>query len=106
MGQAASCESDDVSCSSAFATCRTHHCASSCIKKAIEVEQALAPLEIIAQNAIKKYIEDNLHIILQDHLPSALATHFETVTNSIIESIDVVPAPTNPDAISIHVIHE
>ena len=113
MGSSASCETDDVSCSSAFATCRTQHCTSSCIKAAQEVERTLAPLEIIAQNAVKKYVEDNLHIILQDHLPAALATHLETVANGVIESINVVPVtpvspvtPVTPDAVAIDEIPE
>lgn len=94
MGQAIFCQSDEVSCSSAFATCRTQHCSSSCIRRVKAIEEALAPLEIIAQNAIKKYLEDNLGIILQDHLPAALATHLEAAASNII---DIVIPDVSPD---------
>jgi S-adenosylmethionine synthetase len=99
MGQSASCESDEVSCSSAFATCRTQHCTSSCAKKVKELEAALAPLEIIAQEAIKKFLEDNLHNLLQEHLPVALATHFEAVGENLIDIIVTPdePVPTSPE---------
>ena len=97
MGNTASCESDEVSCSSAFATCRTQHCSSSCMKKAKAIEAALGPLEIIAQGAVKRFIEDNLHMILQDHLPAALASHFESVADNMIDII-VTPPPVRSPA--------
>ena len=100
MGQLISCESDEVSCSSAFATCRTQHCSSSCMKRVKAVEDALVPLEIVAQNAAKKYIEDNIHIFMQNHLPTALAAHFESVAESVFEAVIVPPDnATAPDAL-------
>lgn len=103
MGCLASCESDDVSCSSAFASCRTAHCASSCLKTAQEIEAAVVPLEALAQDVVKKYIEDNLHTALQAHLPSALALHFETVADNALDrvlslsSVEIHGMPSVPE---------
>jgi hypothetical protein len=62
------------------------------VKKVKALEAALAPLEIIAQDAVKKYIEENLQILIHDHLPAALATHFEAVAENMIDII-VTPPP-------------
>ena len=96
MGNVASCETDEISCSSAFATCRTQHCTSSCMKRAKAIETAAEPLEIIARDVLRKFIEDNLHMILKDHLPAALASHFESVADNMIDIIVTPPSFRSP----------
>ena len=70
---------DGTSCSSFWGQCKNKHCASSCTKEARAIEDAV-------DEALKRFINDHLHDLLQAKLGKALG---ELVEAGLIKSIDI-----------------
>jgi len=70
---------DDTSCSTIWGKCVSKHCSSSCTKEARAVEDAV-------DEALKKFINDHLHAILEAKLGKAMA---EWIEAGLVRAIDV-----------------
>ena len=70
---------DGTSCSSFWGQCKNKHCASSCTKEARAIEDAV-------DEALKRFINDHLHHLLEAKLGKALG---ELVEAGLIKAIDI-----------------
>ena len=78
---------DGTSCSSLWGKCASKHCESSCTKEARAIEDAV-------DEALKRFINEHLHDLLEAKLGKAMAQLIEA---GLIKTIDIDIVPKEPE---------
>lgn len=92
MGNFCGCtlSSDGSSCSTAMGNCANRHCQSSCMQEVRAVEE-------IVDVAMKKYIAEHLHPILEEKVGAILALQIES---TMIKMTDIALLPNSSSSSS------
>ena len=77
---------DGTSCSTLWGQCKSKHCESSCTKEARAIEDAV-------DEALKRFINDHLHDLLEAKLGKAMG---EWIEAGLVKAIDIDIVPREP----------